>query len=240
MSDTALAWSSIREEADWPGTEHLLSRFIRLASADAAEMNEFAQFYGVPELCYMHGRPDRHGRRDELRGYCPLLNDSGTPTVKTSSVRNAARAVAAIQKLGTSLAARQDGEPDDWSDLQGFAGPCPWQRGAWQRNRKVLAEAITRLLNDAGVAPIARWDRPRLTVTSEADGLLGVILVLLAREVGQGDRWTCNVCGAPVDRVRPPRSGEGVYCEKAACRREQQRRNQAKWRARKRAGGGRG
>ena len=38
--------------------------------------------------------------------------------------------------------------------------------------------------------------------------------------------------GAPVPRVRPPKAGEGVYCE-ATCRREQQRRNQATWRARR-------
>ena len=83
-----------------------------------------------------------------------------------------------------------------------------------------------------GVRPFAVWEG-RFTVTSQADGLLGAIAILLSREIGQGyTSYRCTVCGTETARGRPPRPDEAIYCERPACKREQRRRNQAAWRAR--------
>jgi hypothetical protein len=103
--------------------------------------------------------------------------------------------------------------------------------------RAYLAEYLTWLFAATGIRHLASWPRgskqPQLSY--EADGLLGATTVLLWRDI-TGDRGTyrCDACGMPVERIRPPRDGERIYCAEPPCRREQQRRNQASYRARQR------
>jgi hypothetical protein len=236
VSAERLSWSSFRSKDDhgWPGSEGLLEAFTGLAVAEPAEMAAFMETYGVPELCGKHGLPDRH-----VGGYCAIGGADEKHYVNPSAIRRVARAFLAAQSLANALSVRRIGEVQDWVDLQWTIKRSlfhPDNRD-WPTGRVRLAHWLTCLLRDCGVAPLARWDGARLHVTSEAGGLLGVLAVLLSRELGQGDVYTCDVCGAPVTPTRPPREGEGVYCraaDNAACRREQQRRNQAAWRARKR------
>lgn len=242
-NDGHLFWQEALPEDDRHElpSEDLLGAFTALAMATPAEMATFMETYGVPELCAAHGQPDQHRPilRPHLRSapiraahkgrYCPIGFDEyvGGPYVTDSAVRTTARAFVAAQRLGTALSARTDGDPDDWRELS-LVG----EQVGWRSDRGMLADWVTELLASCGVRPVAMWEpNRRLTVVHEADGLLGVLAVILSREIGQGDRYTCDVCGVPVDRVRPPKSSERVYCKKPACRREQQRRNQAKWRA---------
>jgi hypothetical protein len=138
-----------------------------------------------------------------------------------------------------ALAARTPGEKRDWLDLQG-AQRWAWRSGDlesedWRDRRALLASWVTSLLRDCGVQALARWgEGSRMTVAPEADGLMGALALALAYEIGQREGYVCSVCGTPVDRVRPPLPGEAVYCKKPACKREQQRLNQKRYRARKR------
>lgn len=229
-----LVWESSHDATFQPGDD-VLEAFIGLAVAVPEEMAAFLTTYGVPELCEAHGLPDRHERRRSGGGaYCPA-----GPRLSMAHLRLAARAFGAARRVGLALSAATPGNLDDWLELQNLNHgiPVPGPPYTWQQGRDAFADWLTDLLRDCGVRPLASWKRSHLVVTSEADGLLGTLAVLLARETGQGDQYTCDVCGGPVERARPPKEGEGVYCSKPACRREQQRRNQAAWRARKQTEG---
>ena len=56
-----------------------------------------------------------------------------------------------------------------------------------------------------GVRPLVTWEK-RLSVAYSAGGLLGVLAVLLTREIAARDdlSYNCSVCGALVARGRPP------------------------------------
>jgi len=232
VTDSMLSWT--RENtgtAGWPGTDELLERFMRLRDADPEEMANFVGEYGAPELC-QHGRPDHH---DAVGGRaCPFAGeDQGQRSISITHLRRAARAFAAARELGQQLRVRRAGDPRLWADLQllllsGSPG------GDWCRGRRLLAKWLTTLLAECDVRPLARWPggAMSLSVVPEARGLLGVLAVLLQRDLQAGADYTCDICHSPVPRKRAPRPGEGVYCDSPGCKREQSRRNQAAWRAR--------
>jgi hypothetical protein len=219
---------------------HLLAAFVALAQAQPEEMAAFMQTYGVLELCARHGLPAWHGDRG-----C-VIGEPGAPYLDPAAVRRCARGFAAARRLGDALSARKAGQLQDWADLQAAAGRG-WPANPvlaldvddanWRLGRAKLANWLTVMLRACRVSPAVVWEpRHRLHVTSVSWGPLGKLVVLLTRELGQGDAYVCDVCNAPVSRTRPPREGERVYCSKPACRREQQRRNQAAWRDKKRRG----
>jgi hypothetical protein len=115
-------------------------------------------------------------------------------------------------------------------------------RGRNVTDRDRIAEYLTALNRQTGVRPLVTWDK-RLSIVFAAEGLLGVLAILLTREIAarrdEQDEliYTCSVCGVPVIRGRPPQTDEAIYCTEKSCKREQQRLNQAAWRARKRAEG---
>ncbi len=200
-----------------------------------------------PKLRGAHSTPDWHRNRSrpELRGQraadvdltrtCPMAVDDDGAHVTEYAIRLAARAFAAARRLGVALSAHTNGDVTDWQRVQniGIAWPPPGESEGWREQRRHLAAWVTHLLRECGVAPFATWEGERLIITTEADGLLGTLAIALAQDIGQGDAYLCDVCGRPWNPYRPPRSGERVYCDNPACKREQQRRNQATWRARR-------
>lgn len=256
VKGTLLAWTAASDTAGIThhGGADLLPAFLNLESAEPDEMARFMETYGVPELC-VHGQPDHHrdiprpelgmpSRPDHDQDHRPVgttceigVLEDGRPAIAVADLRRAARAMNAAHTASIALAARRLPEPNAWEQMARLQVGHPARDGVetWHDGRTELASWVTGLLTNCGVSAVADWSGPRLRVEPEADGLLGTIALLLAREVGQGDRYVCDVCGEPVDRVRAPQPGELVYCRKPACRREQQRRNQQRWRARKRA-----
>lgn len=110
-------------------------------------------------------------------------------------------------------------EPDDWDD--------------WKLGRERFARWLTEVLIDCDVNPYVEWrGARRLAADQHAGTLLGIIAILLVREVGAEGEYACDNCGSPVVRDRAPQQGHGVYCTRPECKREQQRRNQAAWRKR--------
>lgn len=233
-----LSWSEVLDESGHHEVRlgDLLPDFVALERATAVEMIAFLETYGIPELCGRHDLPDQH-----VRGtHCDLgVLENGDPALSVSGIHKIARGFAAASRLGVALAARNPGEKQDWLDLQKL-GSWHWvgdefESEDWRYRRGLLAHWLTGLLRDCGVQALAQWhEGGRLTVTPEADGLMGALALALAYDVGQREGYACSVCGTPVDRVRPPLPGEAVYCKKPACKREQQRINQKAYRARKR------
>jgi hypothetical protein len=125
----------------------------------------------------------------------------------------------------------------DFMELQSYSGMAAGLVDrTWRGQRVFVADFMTWLLRACRVRPVARWAGHDLSTTFEADGLLGAIAVLAAEEVSRGEIfYQCSVCKEPVIRNRAPRADEAIYCTEPACKREQRRRNQASWRARKAA-----
>ncbi|GEM_PF-2399783 len=234
-------------DADLAGTETLLDDFIDLASADPEQMADFMARYGIVELCGEHGRPDLH----EVGYYCPLLDvdDGQRIGVRVRTVRRAARAFTDLRLWGQAVRAQEKPPEGSGHDTQlllpGIFSKGPdgrrYLHGKPLTDRELVAYYLTRLNRETGVRPLVTWDE-RLTVNHAAGGLLGVLAILLTRDITAPgvQSFKCSVCGAFVDRgkgSRPPQPDEAVYCAQPSCKREQKRRNQAAWRARKRAEG---
>jgi hypothetical protein len=254
--DSVISWSQVKtrpeeltEEDLTVGTDTLLDDFLALASADPEQMAAFMARYGVLELCGAHGCPIGH----EDAG-CPFLEieertSLDTPWshfefggrwgVSVQHVRRAARGFADLVQWGQSARDAQKVSPRRGRDIQMLL-PGIFTRATSERER--IAYYLTRLNRETGVQPLVTWDK-RVSVTFAAYGLMGVLSILLTREIAARRdpnddlTYTCSICGVPVPRGRPPQPDEAIYCTEKSCKREQQRLNQAAWRARKRAEG---
>lgn len=215
-------WKATTEPgSDWPGTTKLLDAVEELTRATADEMASFISTWGV-----LHG-------------------SAGPGSAGVDELRRYARGIGAARRVGAALVTRLPGARADWLSLQlvlseSWAPPeDPDDWNDWKLGRERFARWVSRLFAETGVTARADWVGLRgLAIEPGAESLAGLIAILLAREVGAEGMYECSSCGAPVARNRPPRPGESVYCARAECRREQRRRNQAKWRAKKALGKG--
>ncbi|MDI6912213.1 hypothetical protein [Nocardioides sp.] len=238
--DGDIVWSREHDDAPAsPGPDDLLDRYCRLAIATPEEVAEFIAANGLPEVGGFKGTD---GKEPDWRQQFP--DDPGR--VPANRIREHARAVAAARRVGAALVARRPGELDDWLDAHRFLNPSErratrpaWlqqELGNWSFERERFAGLVSDFLAASGVYTGVNWsDYKRLAIVPVRSTFLGAIALLLAREIGAEERYSCASCGAPVDRRRPPREGESVYCDRPECKREQQRRNQAAWRAKKAA-----
>ncbi len=236
VDDLWLRWADVKSAGDdWPGVGDLLDDFGALAAADPNGMAAFVGSYGVLELCGEHGKPDGH-TIDDTGMYCAMRRDAGHTLLWVWSIQRMATGVAAARRIGRDLSNGKLGSATDWTNLQMLTRQAFRRPEYYKQGRRFFGEILTTYLRDCRVRPLVRWDesRPRPQMTVEADGLIGVIALLLRREVASGAlAYQCTVCGDLVERARAPRDGESVYCDKAECRRAQQRRNQAASRARR-------
>jgi hypothetical protein len=221
-TETRVEWDKAPADAkNWPGTERLLDDFCGLASATPDEMADFVGLYGAPEV---------RGSVIDVPGSVPV-----TP------LRRAARAIAAGRRVGADLADRRPGAVADWVEMQHALNGWAWvtppsQWRYWRAGRERYASWLSAVLRSAGVEPEVEWaERGVLRVGVATPTLLGLVGILMAREVTAGRAYACDSCGADAERTRPPREGEAVYCKRPECKREQQRRNQAARRARQAA-----
>jgi len=240
-----LAWRSADDAAGiaFKGGQDLLPEFLELRQAEPERMAAFLETYGIPEICG-HGLPDGH--RDSRRNarYClsfPMLED-GRIAIASADIRRMARAFSAARTAASFLSISRLPDSSVWGEMAIVVSVLPhdWRADVdnWRAGRTMLAAWMTALLADCGINLTATWGeggQAVLRIEPEADGLLGTLGLLLARTLDQRENYSCDVCGEPVQRVRAPQDGERVYCKKPLCKREQQRRNQAAWRAKKRA-----
>lgn len=241
VTDSVITWSGVKhrleiEDADlvpFDDLDVVLADFKALAAADPPDMGAFIERYGLLSIC-AHGYIDGHDQETE-GGWCAPLDVDGRPGVKVRHVRAAARAFLALADWGRTARLGLK-RPDVGMDIQSLLSGIPRFGDATEREQ--IAWYLTRLNREAGGQRLITWDK-RLSITYEADGLMGLLADWLTREIAAGEDRTyrCSVCSVEVERVRPPQPGEPVYCTKPSCKREQKRRNQAAWRARKRAEG---
>lgn len=227
--DGWVRWSTLWDgDAPLSPVDELLPDYCALASATGDDAAAFVAKWGVPEL--EGGQADATGMPQSL---------------PVARLYEHALAVAAARRIGDALASKQLGDSADWRHVAYLLNPLK-RKGqmspqmsqelgtSWQLEREHFGALLTDAMRGAGVGTVANWvDQDRLTLTPGAQGLVGVVMLLLAREVGSGRQYTCSSCSAPVIRRRPPQPGERVYCSEPQCKREQRRRNQAAWRARK-------
>lgn len=220
----SLTWSPLEKSAPpqtWSITT-LLDDFADLERATDDEMATFVSRYGLPEVSTSDDRDRR---------------------LSINVLRRAARGVAAARRVGAALTTRRHGALEDWMEMQHVLGntwvvdPDDWDD--WVLGRERFAEWITWWMREAGVTNFADWRGSRgLSLEPESATLFGVIAILVSREIGSEGMYECAACGTLHPRRRAPLDGESVYCDRPTCKREQQRRNQAAWRAKKRAEGG--
>ena len=103
IDEASLVWETPAPAGDsWPGTDNLLDHFCELESAHPEEMADFLRWYGLPELCFEHGRPDHHTEGE----YCPLTTGDTWTSLSVRHLRIAARAYSAIRRGSARLAIR--------------------------------------------------------------------------------------------------------------------------------------
>lgn len=238
-TETHIEWTESWVDTEGPewGIEGLLDAYCALASAQPEEMAAFVNIYGAPEI---GGMTVTEGRESNPFGFAVQSRRAGSIPVR--ELRWHARATEAARRIGALLVMRRCGDRDDWADVvnhlvphyRGIRVGIMDALGDWKLEREFLARVITDFLEDAQVYIGADWlGARRLAMEPRTGTFVGVIAILLAREVGAEGAYQCDCCGARVDRSRPPRRNERVYCSRAECKREQRRRNQAAWRAKK-------
>jgi hypothetical protein len=216
----------------------LLDDYCSMAQATPEEMAGFVATYGLPEVndAMFPNAKDKRRLSERAQDWRSL---------KTRELRLHARGVASARRIGARLVVRRHGSRDDWADVINNLSLSPGLRlpasdvfGDYKLERELFAEVLSDFLDDAEVTLMADWLGSRgLALEPTTRTLVGVVAILLAREVGAEGAYSCDACGAQVHRQRPPRAGESVYCTRVECKREQQRINQAKWRAKKRERG---
>lgn len=229
------------DEAPPFGLDGLLDEYCALAQAEPDEVAEFVSRYGVPEV---EGAEASEGRESNPFGFPVQTMRAGS--VPIAALRRHAKAVQAFRRLAAALVVRQPGDRADWVSVvnrltlgDGVFLVDPEDLDDWKLGREHLARLLTLLMEEADVGLEADWLGTRgLALEPRVGTFVGLVAVLLAREVGAEGRYECDACGSGVLRNRPPRDGERVYCRRPECKREQQRRNQRKYRARKRMEGG--
>jgi hypothetical protein len=231
--DGWITWRRNNVDFRSAGIEGLLDSYCSLERALPEEMAEFVATHGAPEV---EGFEVTAGRERNPRGISVESERGGRLPI--DALRRHARGIAAARRVGAALVERKHGRIADWVDMQIFqwhwtVDPDEWDD--WKLGRERFAEWTTDLLRQGAVGMQADWLGTRgLALDPVAESFLGVIAILLSREIGAEGQYQCSSCGALVYRQRPPRREEAVYCDRPECKREQKRRNQAAWRARKR------
>jgi hypothetical protein len=241
---SAVGWTE-----SWAVDEHpafdldpLLDDYSALSQAEPEEIAAFIARYGVPELASLETTDGSES--NPLRA---PVQTKRAGSILVGDVRRHARGIAATRRLAASLVTRHTGDPADWADAWKWLVPSGGIRvmdredlDDYKLCREHFADLLSDFLAEGDVLTRAEWPGGgrRLALGPEAGTFIGALGILLAREVGAEGQYICTSCGARVTRNRPPRKGEKVYCDRVECKREQQRRNQARWRAKKRAEGG--
>lgn len=89
----------------------------------------------------------------------------------------------------------------------------------------IVTAVVDEWLSATGVRVSFAWQRGRAELSiTPGDSVLGALGLHLATVVSRSDgMWLCDGCGLPHLRERAPKRGQGAYCGRAECRRQQAR-----------------
>lgn len=238
-----LSWTHTSENGALRAS-HVLEDVSHLSRADPKDMRAFFKNYGILELCGKHGAPDRHFPMGERR--CPFVARDGREGVRISHIRALARAIESAPRIARALSDRSVLRWEDgWNDLEALVPhkfrPVPEELDDWKLAREHFANLMELFVRATAPHIGVRWGwKESLRLETVDNGLIGVIADLLIRECARGGsvQIPCDVCSQFFVPRRPPRRGEGRYCDEQPCQRERLRRNQQNRRQRVKQEGG--
>jgi hypothetical protein len=94
--------------------------------------------------------------------------------------------------------------------------------------KRLLATWLRTISSSTSTYVGVEWEprrRPEMLIIGR--DLLDALILQVALGVGMDTdaTYTCSLCNLPFTPARPPRQGEGLYCQQEACQRERRRRN---------------
>jgi hypothetical protein len=183
-----------------------LDQFIRLESADAAQVLRFAQRFGVLSV--------------------NAIREEGWYEEELETWRELARRARATLDVAASIRNSEKATEDNWLALRPWyydwrkrvKSPTPERRRIAERQQ--LSDVLNAWLRLAEVRPSFSWQTGMNFTNLEGvdEGsitLLGVLALQLVRAVAQGKIATCSGCGATYRRKgREAPKGRANYCPK--------------------------
>lgn len=243
----------------------MLEEFVQLADADEHKFLEYAQRWGLLDLCKEHFAPTSHnyscepiipfrtvvlGTTDQAaKDHYKMLLAEGEPI---SAWRDYARFARSLLNIAGRLHEGEVGTDEDWTTLHfdeaGFLG---WDHAAerhkdkkfpdldWERS--LIADGVNFWLECGGVQPKISWEASRPIITFECPKPYGKLFANLAIQlmmaVSQVDAVAiCSACGQSYMPKRRPKSNQRRYCQR--CKKVAVRDASADYRRRKSAPGG--
>jgi len=185
----------------------LLLDFIALEEAAAAEVQRYAQKWGVLGLC-KHGQPA--GRVHAPR------HDPCPPTYRErlSDWISFARSIGAAVRIGLALRARRFGADEDWRALRGRKPKLG------EDHYLILVRSCHALSYVFGeLQPVLVWDQDQFRVLFAGRSYLGGLRAALAFQAlaliaGTNALANCSECGVLFEPKRKPNLKFRSYCQK--------------------------
>lgn len=223
-------------ECEPSGTD-LLQAFINLRDASPAQIEDFAQRYGVLELC-RHHLPRTHWDRitsdpDAIRlPECPSLScpdKFGHSQEPIEDWKNIARGLSAVLRVAAALHLGQSAPLDTWKDIIALgtgARPSFWQHleqcehlsptDRLTYHRRHLSRVINWLTQVAHVHPWFRWSDTGTVIEfggPDVSGLFGHLILQLTLAVSKKEAFAvCTECSKEYLPARRPARNRMNFC----------------------------
>jgi hypothetical protein len=197
-----------------------LPRFLRLEHATADAIVEFAQRWGVLQIC-AHGFPASHNPPAYPLGggrvtHCmPLGWTEAVCWEPLEAWRVYATYMRALRDLAAQLHQDKKGRAEDWQIVWRDRRIPP----GLDAQRRGLVDRLNLLVRMAHVGLIASWRTQRPGFAWGGSGLFGALVMQLCAMITKASPAMCSGCGMFYQAVgRRPRYDRAAYCP--GCRRK--------------------
>ncbi len=217
------------KSADWGPDPEILQRFFEIPEGGPEKVLEFAQMYGVLELC-KHDLPYLYPHSSQP---CKPYRMESVPAWKAIASQ-----LRALYQIGAALARDETPARGLWRLALGGVPDAQERRRPRDRQREVLGWLLSLWLQAGGARILVDWSPggrgtaaiPAIVLT--AQNALGIVACQMAFSLGRTSALrSCRSCG----RLFAPRPANRRYCDGPECgRRGANRVNQRKYQARKR------
>jgi len=206
-----LRWGSAEDWAQSktiPPGYALLTEFLKLSDASDAAIENYAQTWGVLDICE-HGVPATHNARrtavDPPGSACGPRRDGESFWEKIADWRQFSREARAILNIAADLHLGKRATGDDWLVVGCGARPNA------DAERVVLSFSVNRWLGLANVRLLFTWESEPV-VHIGGPGLFGMLALQLASAIARNGLVLCSGCSGRYEATRKPQSGRRSYC----------------------------
>jgi DNA-directed RNA polymerase subunit RPC12/RpoP len=203
----------------------LLENFFKLADASDEMVLQFAQRWGLLNLC-QHGFPFDHAG-PHLR--CPVLwCSTGEPV---SAWKDRAKEFLALARIANRLLNSQCGHEKDWAAVYARKTDADAVTG-WTGSRipprriDIQRELVAQIANEwlmagnVGTAVLWRSRDKRPSIRMGGNGLFGALALQLSLALGDFNMTAvCTHCGKQYPIKRRPKSGQRNFCPECRAKR---------------------